>query len=212
MEKFNASSINNIRFKNFNLGFQIDAKVGGLMASGTHQYGTNFGAFESTLFGRSADFGGLPRKDASGAVIANDGIIPDGVFAKGTIINNVNVGGLTFQEAADKGYVQPVSARIYYARLTQWSTGIREYSTFENSWVALREVSLGYTLPKKFTDKINFKQVNVGVTARNLMYIYNSLPDHLNPEGLFNNSAGAFAEYGGMPYVRTFAFSVRAAL
>jgi len=212
MEKFNASSINNIRFKNFNLGFQIDAKVGGLMASGTHQYGTNFGAFESTLFGRSADFGGLPRKDASGAVIANDGIIPDGVFAKGTIINNINVGGLTYQEAADKGYVQPVSARIYYARLTQWSTGIREYSTFENSWVALREVSLGYTLPKKFTDKINFKQVNVGVTARNLMYIYNSLPDHLNPEGLFNNSAGAFAEYGGMPYVRTFAFSVRAAL
>ncbi|TCD26769.1 SusC/RagA family TonB-linked outer membrane protein [Pedobacter psychrodurus] len=212
MEKFNASSINNIRFKNFNLGFQIDAKVGGLMASGTHQYGSNFGAFESTLFGRSADFGGLPRKDASGAVIANDGIIPDGVFAKGTIINNINVGGLTFQEAADKGYVQPVSARIYYARLTQWSTGIREYSTFENSWVALREVSLGYTLPKKFTDKINFKQVNVGVTARNLMYIYNSLPDHLNPEGLFNNSAGAFAEYGGMPYVRTFAFSVRAAL
>jgi iron complex outermembrane receptor protein len=212
MEKFNASSINNIRYKNFNLGFQIDAKVGGLLASGTHQYGTNFGAFESTLFGRSADFGGLPRKDAQGAVIANDGIIPEGVFAKGTILNNVNVTGLTFQQAVDKGLIQPVSARIYYARLTQWSTGIREYSTFENSWVALREVSLGYTLPKKFTDKMNFKQVNLGVTARNLFYIYNSLPDHLNPEGLFSNSAGSFAEYGGMPYVRTFAFSVRAAL
>ncbi|WP_431294210.1 SusC/RagA family TonB-linked outer membrane protein [Pedobacter sp. P26] len=212
MEKFNASSINNIRYKNFNLGFQIDAKVGGLLASATHQYGSNFGAFESTLFGRSAEFGGLPRKDASGNVIANDGIIPEGVFAKGTVINNVNVTGLTFQQAVDKGLIQPVSARIYYARLTQWSTGIREYSTFENSWVALREVSLGYTLPKKFTDKINFKQVNVGVTARNLMYIYNSLPDHLNPEGLFSNSAGSFAEYGGMPYIRTFAFSVRAAL
>ncbi|WP_293312029.1 SusC/RagA family TonB-linked outer membrane protein [Pedobacter sp. UBA5917] len=212
MEKFNGSSINNIRYKNFNLGFQIDAKVGGLLASGTHQYGTNFGAFESTLFGRSADFGGLPRKDAQGNVIANDGIIPDGVFAKGTLLNNVNVGGLTFQQAVDKGLIQPVSARIHYARLTQWSTGIREYSTFENSWVALREVSLGYTLPKKFTDKINFKQVNLSVTARNLMYIYNSLPDHLNPEGLFSNSAGSFAEYGGMPYVRTFAFSLRAAL
>ena len=212
MEKFNASAINNIRYKNFNLGFQVDAKIGGLLASGTHQYGTNFGAFESTLFGRSAEFGGLPRKDASGAVIANDGIIPDGVFAKGTMINNVNVGGLTFEEANARGIIQPVSARVHYARLTQWSTGIREYSTFENSWVALREVSLGYTLPKKLTDKINFKQVNVGVTARNLMYIYNSLPDHLNPEGLFSNSAGSFAEYGGMPYVRTFALSVRAAL
>ncbi|WP_316795016.1 SusC/RagA family TonB-linked outer membrane protein [Pedobacter agri] len=212
MEKFNASSINNIRYKNFNLGFQIDAKVGGLLASGTHQYGTNFGAFESTLFGRSAEFGGLPRKNAQGAVIADDGIIPEGVFAAGTVINNVNVAGLTYQEAVNRGLAQPVSARIYYARLTQWATGIREYSTFENSWVSLREVSVGYNLPKKFTEKLNFNRINVSVVARNLTYLYNSLPDHINPEGLFNNSAGAFAEYGGMPYIRTFAFSLKGSL
>ena len=212
MEKYNGSLINNIRYKNFNVNFQIDAKVGGLIASGTHQYGTNFGAFESTLFGRSADLGGLPRKDAQGNIIANDGIIPEGVFAAGTTISNVNVSGLTFQEAVNRGLIQPVSARVHYARLTQWATGIREYSTFENSWVALREVSVGYTLPKKFTEKLSFNRINVSVIARNLTYLYNSLPDHLNPEGLFNNTAGAFAEYGGMPYVRTFAFSLKGSL
>lgn len=212
MERFTTSTINNIRYKGFNLGFQIDAKVGGLMASGTHQYGSNFGAFESTLPGRSAEYGGLPRKDANGVVVANDGIIPQGVFAAGTVIKNVNVGGTTFADAVSKGLIEPVSARIYYARLTQWSTGIREYSTFENNWVALREVSVGYTLPKNFTDKIKFNRVNVSLVARNLTYIYNSLPDHINPEGLFSNSAGSFAEYGGAPYTRTFALSIKGSL
>ena len=211
MEKFTASSINSFRYKDFNLGFQIDAKVGGMMASGTHQYGSNFGVFESTLPGRSADHGGVLRKDAAGNTF-NDGIIPEGIFANGTIINNVNVGGTTFADAVGKGLIQPVSARVHYARLTQWSTGIREYSTFENNWVALREVSVGYTLPKRFTDKMKFNRVNLSFIARNLTYIYNSLPDHINPESLFSNSPGAFAEYGGAPYTRTFVLSRKASL
>ncbi len=212
MEKFTTSSINNVRYKDFNLGFQIDAKVGGLMTSASHQYGSNYGAFESTLFGRSTEYGGLPRKDASGNVIANDGIIPQGIFADGTIINNVNVGGKTFADAVAQGLIQPVSARIHYARLTQWATGIREYSTFENNWVALREVSVGYTLPKKYAEKIKFNRLSLSVVARNLTYIYNSLPDHINPESLFSNSPGAFAEYGGAPYTRTFALSIKGSL
>jgi len=211
MERFTTSMINSFRFKDFNLGFQIDAKVGGLMASGSHQYGSNFGAFKSTLFGRSADHGGVPRKDAQGNVF-NDGIIPEGVFANGTVIKNVNVGGTTFADAVSKGLIEPVSARVHYARLTQWSTGIREYSTFENNWVALREVSVGYTLPKKFAEKIKFNRLSLNFIARNLTYIYNSLPDHINPEGLFSNSAGSFAEYGGAPYTRTFALSIKGSL
>jgi len=211
MEKFTTSSINNFRYKDFNLGFQIDAKVGGLMTSASHQYGSNYGAFESTLFGRSAEYGGVERKDAAGNVF-NDGIIPQGIFADGTVINNVNVGGTSFADAVSKGLISPVSARIYYARLTQWSTGIREYSTFENNWVSLREVSVGYTLPKKYAQKIKFNRLSVGIVARNLTYIYNSLPDHINPESLFSNAPGAFAEYGGAPYTRTFALSVKGSL
>lgn len=214
MEKFTTSTINNIRFKDFNLGFQIDAKVGGLMTSASHQYGSNFGAFESTLFGRSAEYGGVARTVTTNGVTTtyNDGIIPEGIFAEGTIINNVNVSGKTFADAMAQGLIQPISARIHYARLTQWATGIREYSTFENSWVSLREVSLGYTLPKRFAEKMKFNRLSVGLTARNLTYIYNGLPDHLHPESLFSNGPGAFAEYGGAPYTRTFALSIKGSL
>ncbi|WP_205943358.1 SusC/RagA family TonB-linked outer membrane protein [Pedobacter frigoris] len=215
MEKFTTSTINNLRYKDFNLGFQIDAKVGGLMTSASHQYGSNYGAFESTLFGRSTEYGGVERKVITNGVVTgtfNDGIIPEGIFAAGTVINNVNVSGKTFADAVAQGLIQPVSARVHYARLTQWATGIREYSTFENNWVALREVSVGYTLPKKYAEKIKFNKLSIGVVARNLTYIYNSLPDHINPESLFSNSPGAFAEYGGAPYTRTFALSIKGSL
>lgn len=217
MEKFLASTIQNFRYKNFTAGFQIDSKIGGLMSSATHQYGSTNGSLKSTLFGRDASTGGLPYTNAQG-VKREDGIIPDGVFPDGAVLNNpqtsqpVDVGGKSYQEAVNMGLIQPLSARLYYARLTQWSSGIREYSTFENSWVAVREVSVGYTVPKRITDKIKFNSLRVSLVGRNLGYLYTTTPDNINPESIFSNRSGTFAEYGGIPYVRSLGFTVNAGL
>lgn len=216
MEKFLLSTNNSIRFKDFTLGFQVDSKFGGLMASATHQYGSTNGSLKSTLFGRDAATGGLEYTNAAGAKF-NDGIIPDGVFPDGTMLldpatnTNVDAGGMSFAEAVSKNMLKPISARIYYARLTQWSSGIREYSIFENSWVALREVSIGYNIPAAFAKKVKLNNLRVSLVGRNLAYFYNSLPDNLNPESIFSNRSGAFAEYGGLPFVRSMGVTVNAA-
>ena len=222
MERYLASNINTFRYKDFTLGFQLDAKIGGMMASATHQYGSTYGSFESTLFGRSAEYGGLKRNvyatGGTGVVTSsfNDGIVPEGVFPDATSYvspkdgKTYNLSGMTYQEAYDKGIIEPVSARLYYARLTQWSTGIREYSVFENSWVALREVSLGYNLPKKWAGKARMNSLRVNVVARNLGYLYTTTKDGVNPEGLLSNRPGEFAEYGGLPYVRSLGVTVNA--
>ncbi|HEV7333868.1 MAG TPA: SusC/RagA family TonB-linked outer membrane protein [Flavisolibacter sp.] len=220
MEKFTLSNIQNFRYKNFNFGFQVDSKIGGLIASATHQYGSNGGNLKSTLFGRSAEFGGLPRRtyNASGAVTGtfDDGIIPEGVFADGISLRAPNgqtydVGGMSYQEAVSKGIVEPVSARLYYARLTQWATGIREYSTFENSWVALREVSVGYTLPQAVATKLHLQNLRLNLVGRNLLYFYTTTKDSIHPEGgILSNRAGTFAEYGGVPYIRSLGVTLNA--
>lgn len=221
MEKFLLNHIQNVRYKNVSLGVQLDSKIGGLMASATHQYGSTNGSLASTLFGRDAATGGLVRKTydpATGAVTGtfNDGIIPEGVFGNGISIKAPNgttydVSGMSYKEAADKGIVEPVSARIYYARLTQWSTGIREYSTFENSWVAVREVSIGYTMPTKLSSKLKLQSLRVSIIGRNLGYLYTTTKDDIFPEGgILSNRAGTFAEYGGLPYVRSLGFKVDA--
>jgi iron complex outermembrane receptor protein len=210
MEKFLISNTNDLSYKGFKLTLQVDAKVGGLMASGTHQYGSQYGSFESTLFGRDAEHGGVSYVDDQGRN-RTDGIIPEGVFADGTVFDGVDMSGKTYQEAVDQGLTTPMSAREYYEGIASWGTGIREYSVFENTWVSLREVSLGYTIPTKISSKIKVNNLRLSVVGRNLLYLYNSAKDNINPEGVFANRAGAFAEYGGLPFVRSLGVTLNAA-
>src|SRR5688500_1535368 len=163
MEKFLLSTTQEFTYKNFNLNIQVDSKVGGLMASATHQYGSANGTFKNSLFGRNAESGGIQYDD--NGVIKNDGIIPDGVLNDGISVTvggqTVDLGGMTYADAVASGYLKPIPAYVYYENLSQWSSGIREYSIFENSWVAVREISLGYNLPSSFTNKIRFSSLRV---------------------------------------------------
>ncbi len=220
MESFLMNTSQSFRYKNFSLSFQVDSKIGGMMASATHQYGSTNGNLKSTLFGRSAEFGGVKRDVYTNGVVTgtfDDGIIPEGVFGNGISITAPNgqtydVSGMTYQEAVDQNIVEPVSARLYYARLTQWATGIREYSTFENSWVAVREVSVGYAMPTALTSKLKLNALRISLIGRNLGYLYTTTKDGIHPEGgLLSNRAGAFAEYGGVPFIRSLGFKVDAA-
>lgn len=209
MEKYLISNINEIRYKGFSLFLQVDAKVGGEIASTTHQYGSEYGNYESTLFGRDAAHGGVSYTDANG-VQRNDGIIPEGVFGKNTVINNVDVSGLTYAEAVAKGLKKPIAALDYYEGIASWGTGIREYSVFDNTWVALREVSVGYDFPKATVNKLKINRLRVNVSGRNIVYLYTTTKDHIFPEAIYSSKPGAFAETGGGPYQRQVAVSLLA--
>lgn len=212
MERFLLSNINTFSYRNFSLNVQIDSKFGGLMASATHQYGSSNGSLSNSLFGRDAAHGGVQYTDADGNV-KNDGIIPEGVLADG--IKSVSdpdfdLGGMTYAEAVEQGHLDPIPAWAYYENLTQWSSGIREYSVFENSWVSLREVSLSYDLPNSFANKVKLQTLRLSLVGRNLGYLYMTAKEGINPEGLMSNRAGEFAEYGGLPFTRQMGFSVTA--
>ena len=209
MEDYLASTTQQFSYKNFSLSFQIDAKIGGLMASGTHQYGSANGSFANSLFGRDEASGGVTYTDASGAV-KHDGIIPDGVLNDGLVSNGVDLGGMTYADAVAQGLLKPIPAYAYYENLSQWSSGIREYSVFENSWVALREVTVGYNIPTKYLQRLKINTLSLNVTGRNLAYLYKTAKDGINPESIFSNRAGAFAEYGGWPLVRSLGFNIKA--
>jgi len=215
MENYLAGTSQEFTYKNIFLNFQIDAKIGGLMASATDQYGGQSGAFKSSLFGRDAAHGGITYTDANG-VSHDDGIIPDGVLNNDINVNvngqTVNLGGMTYSDAVKNGYLKPIPAYAYYYNLTTWGSGIRAYSIFENSWVAVRQVSVGYNMPQKITRKMNFNSLRISLTGRNLGYLYKTAKDGINPEGLYNNNAAGFAEYGGLPYIRSLGFTISAGL
>lgn len=196
-----------LTWKNLSFNVVLDARFGGDIFSGSYNYGMSNGILKSSLFGRTEEYGGLPRTLDDGRVI-NDGMIPEGVFAEGININGTDVSGMSYQEAYEKGLVKPLSAYKYYANLADWGSGIRETGIQKCSWIALRELSLRYSLPSKWISKLYVQNVNVGLVCRNVGFLYNSLPDNINPEGLRSNYTSEYYEAGGSALTRNYGFSI----
>ena len=54
------------------------------------------------------------------------------------------------------------------------------------------------------------KQIIYGEEPRNLGYLYNSLPNNLNPESVRSNSASEFRIRGFEPYTASYIFTINA--
>jgi iron complex outermembrane receptor protein len=205
---FIAGLTNNFRYKNWTLGVMLQGRFGGDIFSASHHYGTGRGVIESTLPGRDAESGGIAWTDGNNRQ-RNDGMIPDGVFAPGTIKGGQDVSGMTYQAAYEAGLVTPLTPYQYYAMMGDWGIGIRETSIFDASYIAIREVSVGYNFPTHLANRLKLNKARVMLVGRNLGYLYNNLPDNINPESLRNNRTSAFSEYGGAPFVRNMALTIQ---
>jgi len=204
---------NTLSYKAFTLDFTIDYRFGGQMMSLPNQYLSGAGMFESTLFGRDKDHGGLAyyvngdgqyvRSDAAagpnGEKIYNDGIILEGVKADGSpndvVIDAANYYLTTFTWGAN----------------ASWAPNTRyDNCLYDNSYIKFRELSLAYNLPKEMVSKIGFQSLQLSVIGRNLFYLYKTIPN-LDPEvaigSLWQNQA---VEQGTNAASRSFGFSIRA--
>jgi iron complex outermembrane recepter protein len=215
---FEGSWDNAFTYKRIRLDVLLDARFGGHMASYSNKYGHAYGLMESSLYHIDKEHGGVEwttgYADSQGQKF-EDGVIPDGVFAVGQKVtapngSQVDVGGLTYQEAMDKGYVEPTHASYYTYRNSSWSTGVINDNWFnEVKYIALRNISLEYTLPQNIAQKIKAKNLSVALNARNIGYLYNSLPNNLNPESFRGTSSTeTFRERSFMPYTASYTMSV----
>lgn len=151
----------------------------------------------------------------------NDGVIPEGIIEKGTVIDIPNgtytVGtgkyqsGETFRELLDKGMVEPVHASIYHTYVNDWGIGVVNESWFQKlNYVALREISLSYSLPTNWASKIGAKGINLTATGHNLGYLHNSLHNNINPESVRGTSSHEFRIRGYEGTTASFTFTVNA--
>ncbi|MGL5563613.1 MAG: SusC/RagA family TonB-linked outer membrane protein [Tannerellaceae bacterium] len=203
-------------YKGFDLNVQIDGRVGGVVYSSSYALGMSRGNLAETLKYRDQWSGGLERIGTDGNTYYN-GVIPDVIFDRNTVVKsnttneNVDLSGMSFQEAVDAGHLSPIHAGAYYQSTYGWSKNL-DTSVFDNTWVALREISLGYTLPRAISSKFYVQNLRLGFAARNLCYIYNGLKGGLNPEAIQSNRIMSPVEYGATPYSRNFSFSINVTL
>ena len=215
---FEGSWSNEFTYKGLSLSFLLDARIGGHMGSYSSRYGTAYGYLDASLRGRDTDFGGVSwtsqYADTQGQQYT-DGIIPEGVFQPGQMVtapngNSVNVGGMTFQEAYDQGLVEPTHAGFYHYFRNSWGNGVVNSDWFkELKYVAFRNISIGYNLPKSLSERLNAKNLYVGLNGRNLGYLYNSMPNDINPESFRGTtSSDSFRERAFAPYQASYTLTV----
>ncbi|HEY3389873.1 MAG TPA: SusC/RagA family TonB-linked outer membrane protein, partial [Prolixibacteraceae bacterium] len=121
-----------------------------------------------------------------------------------------DVSGLTYKEAVSKGYLEPTHASYFTYRNSSWSTGVINDNWFsEVKYIALRNVTLNYNLPSTWARKIKAGSLSVALNARNLCYLYNSLPNNLNPESFRGTSSTeTFRERSFSPYTASYTMSL----
>lgn len=215
---FECSWNNQISYKNFTMSVLLDARFGGYIASYSNRYGMAYGYLETSLRGRDAEHGGVAwttaYADSKGQSFI-DGVIPDGVFKEGLTVTtpsgaSQNVGGLTYKEAIAKGYLEPTHASFFNYISNSWGNGIVNDDWFsEVNYIALRNITLSYNFPTSIARKIKASTLGVSLNARNLCYLYNSLPNHLNPESFRGTSSTeSYRERSFSPYTASYTFTL----
>lgn len=211
---FRAGLSNDFSYKSWSLNVLFDAKIGGDMAMSSIRSGTHTGVLPNTLFGRDAEHGGITWTSKYDGITYDDGMIIDGVFAKGQKVtlpngSSADVGGMTFKEAYEAGLVEPTHAPQFYYRYASSSTGVTDFWIRKSSWIALRQLMLTYNLPRDVASKLKVNGISVSLIGRDLGYLYNSLPFDLNPASLNSNLTSAVGEEGFLPMIRSFGGSIK---
>lgn len=149
--------MNSFNYKGVNLSFLFDIRSGGVLYSETQTVGREGGIIVETLEG---------RQDGYDLTKSGNGVIGKGV---------VFVNGVA-QENTKK-----VSAREWH---TAWTggRGIAEGVMYDASFVKLRELQIGYTIPDKVWGKLPLRSVNISLVGRNLL-LWDRVP-HVDPENM----------------------------
>lgn len=106
----------------------------------------------------------------------------------------------------------PVTAQQYWLNAVPGSTtAIAEEFVYDGSYVALREVILGYTFPKTIMDNLPFRSLRISFVGRNLGYFEKHTPGFAPEAYIFNrNTVGASLGLESMsfPIARTLGFDL----
>jgi TonB-linked SusC/RagA family outer membrane protein len=147
---------NTFTFKGLSLGVLFDVRSGGEVYSHTQTVGREGGQIAETLEGRA---------DGYDLSVAGNGVIGQGVV--------LNADG-TFSPNSVK-----LSAREWH---TSYTLGRRllEGVIYDASFVKLREVRLGYTLPNRLFGNTSLRDFNISLVGRNLA-LWTDVP-HIDPE------------------------------
>jgi len=120
----------------------------------------------------------------------------------GLVGNGVNAAG-----APNNVLVTPANLNNYYASVAS----VTQNFVYDASFIKLREVALGYTLPQKLTVKTPFSRLNLSLVGRNLLILYKRTPN-MDPESNTTSDNAQGLQATVYPPTRNIGLSLKASL
>lgn len=181
---------NSISYKSFDASALIDASIGGVYYSLTNMWSMYSGMAAATA-----------TPTTGGNTIREDGIVLDGVNGD---VSYDDEGNAVVSNATANDIVldaESYGAYHYHGYGTPSATSI-----FDATYIKLREVSLGYTLPK-FSNVV--KDVRISLYGRNLA-VWGLDNGGIDPETIVGGSGNIQGLEGGIvPATRSFGFNLK---
>ncbi|HCL04964.1 MAG TPA: SusC/RagA family TonB-linked outer membrane protein [Chitinophagaceae bacterium] len=91
------------------------------------------------------------------------------------------------------------------------TNGAFEYAVFDGTIYRLREITLGYSLPKRWVSKLKLSNVTISLSGRNLWYLAPNVPKYTNFDPDINSVVGAGTqgvETGGAPSTKRYGLNL----
>ncbi len=213
---FLGSLATGLTWKDISFRAAFDMRFGGYVASYGSRYGTAYGLTEGSLKYRAPEYGGVTWTSKFDGLTYSDGIIPDGVLEANTNISQpgggvytVADGGETYQALYEKGVIEPTHASSWNYRSGSWANGVITEDWFKKlNYISLREISVFYRMPNSIASKIGAQSLTLGLTGRNLGYLYNTMPANENPESIRGTQVGAFRTRSFAVYTASYMFNI----
>lgn len=170
----------------FDFSFLFDIKKGGVLYSGSYSRMLTNGVAAETLYGRDDYYKHFIILGESNTELSG-GAVWDAYFQDGT---------------KNTKFVTPQNYE--YAR-----PNYAEFVIFDASFIKLREVTMGYTLPANLLKKTFFRTARVSLAGRNLAILHRKTPKGVDPEASSTSGNGQGIENGSLPPNAIYGFNVR---
>jgi len=172
---------NSLSYKGFYLDFLLDFKAGGDLYSGTNVRLTGRGGKHKQTVEPHSGLGYVSE--------GREKLTVTGVDREGNPLTKV------LDETEIPGFWGAYSA-------------LSDRFVYDASFIKLRQMSLGYSLPQALLSKTPMQTVRLSVVGRNLLLLYSNVPN-VDPESNYSNTNAQGFDYFGQPTTRTLGFNLK---
>ncbi|MBK9337457.1 MAG: TonB-dependent receptor [Lewinellaceae bacterium] len=189
---FTGGVTNTWRWKGLSLTAFIDFRKGGDIVSTTNLFGRYSGLLAETAVGDARENGVV--NPGVTALVDGDGV---------PVLENAGDPNTPLDDVyASSGTANTVVVGDQLNRILSGGFGVTAADVYDGSFIKLRELSIGYTFPKQWLQRVRLQDLHLALVGRNLAILHKNIP-HLDPDNAISTSNIQGSEGGQVPAVRS---------